>query len=54
LCPALVSDYQKFKFGGPIFDLLILLKSDISILFSVSIEYQKIDKSIGSVSYVPL
>jgi hypothetical protein len=32
----IVSDYRKSKFGGPIFDLPILLKSDISILFSVS------------------
>jgi hypothetical protein len=37
----IVSDYQKFKFGGPIFDLPILSKSDISILFSVSDKYRK-------------
>jgi hypothetical protein len=33
------SDYRKSKFGGPIFDLPILLKSYISILFSVSDKY---------------
>jgi hypothetical protein len=36
----LVSDYQKSKFGGPIFDLPILLKSDILFLFSVIDQYR--------------
>jgi hypothetical protein len=36
----IVSDYRKSKFGGPIFDLPILLKSDIWILFSVSNKYR--------------
>jgi hypothetical protein len=36
----IVSDYRKSKFRGPIFDLSILLKSDISILFSVSDKYR--------------
>jgi hypothetical protein len=35
----IVSDYQKSKFGGPIFELPILLKSNILILFSVSDKY---------------
>jgi hypothetical protein len=37
---SIVSDYRKSKFGGPIFDLPILLKSDILILFSVSDKYR--------------
>jgi hypothetical protein len=36
----IVSGYRKSKFGGPIFDLPILLKSDISILLSVSDKYR--------------
>jgi hypothetical protein len=35
-----IADYRKSKFGGPIFNLPILLKSDISILFSVSDTYR--------------
>jgi hypothetical protein len=39
----IVSDYRKTKFGGPIFDLPILLKSDILIFFSVSDKYPKLE-----------